>query len=183
MRTLRVWLSLLGVGLGILFGSPAAGFHEVPAVRATMLRATDLLLNLDLDAAASECRRFLAMPQGEAPGRFCLSLVTLARAEDKDDPTSDLDRFLAQAAEALAAAEAQDRATPSDAEGKLLLGLIHGSKALVDGGRKNYLAALQEIREAHRNFQEARQLDPTLVDASYGLGTLPVGAGPVTVAL
>jgi tetratricopeptide (TPR) repeat protein len=70
----------------------------------------------------------------------------------------------------LAAAEAQERAAPTDAEAQLLLGLIHGSKALVDGGRRNYFSALQGVREAHRRFQEAQRLDPALVDALYGLG-------------
>jgi tetratricopeptide (TPR) repeat protein len=135
-----------------------------------MLAASELLLNLELDAAAAECRRLLALPQGEPTGRFCLSLVTLTRAEDQDDPTRELDRFLVQADEALASAEAQERADPADAETQLLLGLIHGSKALVDGGRRSYFSALQGVREAHRRFQEARQLDPTLVDALYGLG-------------
>lgn len=149
---------------------PAAASHHAPAVRAGMLAASELLLNLELDAAAAECRRMLALPQGEAAGRFCLSLVTLTRAEDQDDPTRELDRFLAQADDALAAAEAQERAAPTDAETQLLLGLIHGSKALVDGGRRNYFSALQGVREAHRRFQEAQRLDPALVDALYGLG-------------
>jgi tetratricopeptide (TPR) repeat protein len=156
---------------------PAAAFHDAPAVRAGMLRASDLLLNLDTDAAATECRRLLSTPEGEALGRFCLSLVTLTRAEDQDDPTADLDRFLTEAAEALTAAEAQERAAPSDAQVKLLLGLIHGSKAIVNGGRKNYLAALHGVRAAHRCFQEALQFDPNLVDASYGLGLYHVAMG------
>ena len=156
---------------------PAAAFHDAPAVRAGMLRASDLLLNLEMDAAVNECRRLLSMPQGEALGRFCLSVVTLTSAEDQDEPAKDLDRFLEQASEALAAAEAQERAAPSDAEVKLLLGLIHGSKAIVDGGRKNYLTALQGVREAHRYFDEARKLDPTLVDASYGLGLYHLAMG------
>ena len=59
---------------------------------------------------------------------------------------------------------------PTDAETQLLLGLIHGSKALVEGGRRNYFSALQGVREAHRRFQEAQRLDPALVDALYGLG-------------
>jgi tetratricopeptide (TPR) repeat protein len=154
-----------------------SAFHTAPAVQASMLRASDLLLNLEPDAAEPECRRLLTMPQGEALGRFCLSLVTLARAEDKDDPAPLLDRFLEQATEALAAAEAQERAVPSDAETKLLLGMIHGSKAIVDGGRGNYLAALQGVREAHSRFQEVRRLDPALVDALYGLGLYHVALG------
>jgi tetratricopeptide (TPR) repeat protein len=173
---LRACLLSLVVGVCGLFTS-AAGFHDAPAVRAGMLRASDLLLNLELDAAAAECRRLLALPQGEAAGRFCLSVVTLTGAEDKDDPAPDLDRFLEQAAEALTVAEAQERAAPTDAEAKLLLGLIHGSKALVDGGRKNYLAALQGVREAHRRFQEVERLDPTVVDASYGLGLYHIALG------
>jgi tetratricopeptide (TPR) repeat protein len=160
----------VGLGCCVFAAAPAAAFHDAAAVRAGMLRASDLLLNLDTDAAATECRQLLTVPQGEALGRFCLSLVTLTRAEDEDEPAKDLDRFLVQAGEALAAAEAQERAGPSDADVKLLLGLIHGSKAIVDGGRKNYLAALQGVRDAHRYFQEAQRLDPALVDASYGLG-------------
>jgi tetratricopeptide (TPR) repeat protein len=155
---------------GALLAPPAAASYHAPAVRAGMLAANELLLNLELDAAAAECRRMQALPQGEAAGRFCQSLVTLTRAEDQDDPTRDLDRFLAQADDALAAAEAQERAAPTDAETQLLLGLIHGSKALVDGGRRNYFSALQGVREAHRRFQEAQRLDPALVDALYGLG-------------
>jgi len=177
MRKLQVLLLASALGLAVLAPSPAIGFHDASGVRARMLRASDLLLNLDLDAAATECQRLLELPQGEALGRFCLSLVTLTRAEDADDPTPLLDRFLEQAADALAAAEAQERAAPSDAEVKLLLGLIHGNKALVDGGRKNYLTALQGVREAHRLFQEAQQLDPTLVDALYGLGLYHVAMG------
>ena len=167
MRLCRV--ALLGIALSILIVPSALAFHEA-AVRAGMLRASDLLLNLEPDAAEATCRSLLTIPQGEAAGRFCLSLVTLTRAEDKDDPAPDLDRFLEQTTEALAAAEAQERAAPADAEVKLLLGLIHGSKALVDGERRNYLSALQAVREAHREFREALRLDPKLVDASYGLG-------------
>lgn len=166
-----------GLAWCLLAAMPAAGFHTEPSLREGMLRASDLLLNLDTDAAAAECRRLLTVPQGEALGRFCLSLVTLTRAEDQDEPARDLDRFLEQAGEALAAAEAQERAAPSDAEVKLLLGLIHGSKAIVDGGRKNYLAALNGVREAHRYFEEAQQLDPPLVDASYGLGLYHLALG------
>jgi len=177
MRVLRKAILCAGLGWCVFAALPAAAFHDAPAVRAGMLRASDLLLNLETDAAATECRRLLSMPQGEALGRFCLSLVTLTRAEDEDEPTKVLDRFLEQASEALAAAEVQERAAPSDAEVKLLLGLIHGSKAIADGGRKNYLTALQGVREAHRYFDEARKLDPTLVDASYGLGLYHLAMG------
>ena len=177
MRVLRKAILCAGLGWCVFAALPAAAFHAAPAVRAGMLRASDLLLNLEMDAAVNECRRLLSMPQGEALGRFCLSVVTLTSAEDQDEPAKDLDRFLEQASEALAAAEAQERAAPSDAEVKLLLGLIHGSKAIVDGGRKNYLTALQGVREAHRYFDEAQKLDPTLVDASYGLGLYHLAMG------
>jgi tetratricopeptide (TPR) repeat protein len=170
MGVLAKAILCVGVAGCVLAAVPAAGFDTAPSLRGGMLKASDLLLNLDADGAATECRRLLSMPQGEALGRFCLSLVTLTHAEDQDTPARDLDRFLEQARQARAAAEAQERAAPSDAEVKLLLGLIHGSKAMVDGGRKHYLAALHGVREAHRYFEEAQQLDPTLVDASYGLG-------------
>ena len=170
-------VAFLSIGAWLLVASQAAAFHEAPAVRAGMLRASDQMLNLDLDAAEATCRDLLTISQGEAAGRFCLSLVTLTRAEDMDDPVPAMDRFLEQTAGALAAGEALERTAPSDAEVKLLLGLIHGSKALVDGERRNYLSALQGVREAHRYFQEALQLDPTLVDASYGLGLYNLAMG------
>ncbi len=139
-------------------------------MRAGMLKAGDLMLNLDANGAEEECQRLLALPGGEAAGRFCQAMVTLTRAEDMDDPTPELNRFLTQVGTAIAAAEALERSQPNDAEVMLLLGLAEGSKALVDGGQKNYLAALQAIREAHRRFEEALKLDPNLVDAYYGLG-------------
>ena len=148
-----------------------------------MLKATDLMLNLDADAAEEECRGLLALPRGEAPGRFCLAMVTLTRAEDKDDPAPELDRFLTQVGAAISAAEALERSQPTDAEVKLLLGLAQGSKALVDGGRKNYLAAFQAIRESHRRFEEALQLDPNLVDAYYGLGVYNYALGRLPALL
>ncbi len=175
MRLCRV--ALLGIALSILIVPSALAFHEAAAVRSEVLRASDLLLNLEPDAAEATCRSLLTVPEGEAAGRFCLSLVTLTRAEDKDNPAPDLDRFLEQTTEALAAAEAQERAAPADAEVKLLLGMIHGSKALVDGERRNYLSALQAVREAHREFREALRLDPNLVDAAYGLGLYHLALG------
>jgi len=171
----RVVLPTIGVWL--LLASQAMAFHDEAPVRAGMLRASDQILNMDLDPAEETCRDLLTVPQGEAAGHFCLGLVALARAEDKDDPAPEMNRFLEQATAALAAGESLERLAPSDAEVKLLLGLIHGSKALVDGERRNYLSALQDVREAHRLFQEALQLDASLVDASYGLGLYNLAMG------
>lgn len=148
-----------------------------------MLRASNLMLNLDADAAEEECQHLLALPEGEAAGRFCLAMVTLTRSEDEDDPTSELSRFLPQVRSAISAAEALERSQPTDAEVKLLLGLAEGSKALVDGGQKNYLAALQAIRQAHRRFGEALQLDPNLVDAYYGIGLYNYSLGHLPALL
>ncbi|HYL80696.1 MAG TPA: hypothetical protein VEU07_07785, partial [Candidatus Acidoferrum sp.] len=160
MRVVRITL-LVVLGLGLVAaGAPA--FDKASGVPEAMLRATDLILNRDADGAEAECRRLLLLPQGEAPGRFCLGLVTLTRAEDVDDPTPDLDRFLTQATEAIAAGESLERSRPADAELTLLLGLAQGTKALVDGTRQNYLAAFQALREAQRRFQEALRLDPGL---------------------
>lgn len=176
------WILFLTVSF-CLAASRASAFHTAPEVRAGMLKATDLMLNLDADAAEGECQRLLALPEGEVAGRFCLAMVTLTRAEDKDDPAPELDRFLAQAGTAISAAEALERSQPTDAEVKLLLGLAQGSKALVDGGRKNYLSAFQAIREAHRRFEEALQLDPNLIDAYYGLGVYNYALGRLPALL
>lgn len=180
---LRRGLALLLPVAFCLVASEASAFHDAPEVRARMLSATDLLLNLDADAAEAECQRLLALPRGEAAGRFCLALVTLTRAEDRDDPTPELDRFLGQVGDAIAAAETLERSRPADAEVKLLLGLAHGSKALVDGGRKNYLGAWKSLREAHRRFEEALRLDPDLTDAYYGLGLYNYSLGRLPALL
>ena len=176
------WILFLTVSF-CLAASRVSAFHTALEVRASMLRATDLMLNLDADAAEGECRHVLTLAQGEAAGRFCLAMVTLTRTEDKDDPAPDLDRFLVQMGEAISTAEVLERSQPTDAEVKLLLGLAQGSKALADGGRKNYLAAFQAIREAHRRFEEALRLDPNLIDAYYGLGVYNYALGRLPALL
>ncbi len=180
---LRRLVCLLALASLALVASPSPAFPIAPEVRAGMLRVTDLLLNREVVAAEAECRRLLTLSEGEAAGKYCLGLVTLTRAEDKDDPSPELDRFLTQAGEAVAAAEALERSQPTDAEVKLLLGLAHGNKALVDGGRKNYLAALTSLREAHRRFEEALKLDPNLADAYYGIGLYNYALGRLPALL
>ena len=142
---IRCRIILLAVSF-CLAASTASASHTAPEVRAGMINATDLMLNLDADAAEKECQDLLAHPQGEAVGRFCLAMVTLTRTEDLDDPAPALDRFLPQVQSAIAAAEALERSQPTDAEVKLLLGLAQGSKALVDGDRKSYLAAFRFLK-------------------------------------
>lgn len=180
MRIVRITLPVVFL---CLVASGAFAFQNASGVHEAMLRATDLILDRDVDAAEAECQRLLRLPQGEAPGRFCLGLVTLTRAEDADDPTPDLERFLTQATEAIAAGESLERSQPADAEVKLLLGLVQGTKALVDGTRKNYVAAFQALRETQRRFQEALQLDPNLVDAHYGIGLYQYSLGHLPVLL
>jgi len=180
---------LLAVGL-LLLTSPVAAFHDAPGVRAGMQRATDLLLNLDLAAAQAECRRLLALPQGEAAGRFCLALVALAEAEDAEDPTPELERARALVEETIQAGQTLESARPGDAELKLLLGLAHGSRAILEGERHRYLEAVRALRLAHGGFQDALKLDPRLLDAYYGLGLyhysladLPALLRPLVAAL
>ncbi len=180
---LRRLLGLFVLASLALIASPSAAFHTAPEVRAGIQRVTDLLLNRDVEAAEAECHSLLVLSEGEAAGKFCLGLVTLTRAENKDDPTPDLDRFLTQVAEAISAAEALERSQPADAEVKLLVGLTHGYKALVDGGQKNYLAAFTSLREAHRRFEESVRLEPKLVDAYYGIGLYNYALGRLPVLL
>jgi tetratricopeptide (TPR) repeat protein len=173
-----------------LLAAPADAFHGVPAVREGMLRATDLLLDLDFEAAEVACRQLLALPQGEAPGRFCLGLAAAGRAEQQDQPGPHVDRFRQLLEETVRAAEQLAATQPSDAEVRLLLGLAHGSRAVVEGERHHYLEAVRALREAHRQFEEALRLDPRLADAYYGLGLykysaahLPVLVRPLVAAV
>lgn len=169
---------LLGLVIG-LSGFGAFASDIAPAVRSGLLRATEALLNRSLEAAEAECRALSAHADGQGPGHFCLAMVTSARAEDRDDPTADLDRFLVQIGEAIAATEPLERRYPRQAEVKLLLGLEYGSKALADGERRRYLEAYRALRESHQRFREALRLNPDLVDAYYGIGLYEYGLGRV----
>jgi tetratricopeptide (TPR) repeat protein len=161
----------------------AVAFHQAPVIREALVRAGDQLLNQDLAGADATCRILLAHPSGTAAGRFCLGLIIATRAESADDPAPDQRRFLDEAAAAQEAAEAMERATPQDPEIKLLLGSILGGKAMVHSGRGNYLAALGELKDAHRYFEDARRLDPDLVDAGYGLGLYQIALGDLPALL
>lgn len=180
---MRAVSALLGALLWWCCAGGAAAFENAPAVRAGMLRASDLILNLDLDQAARACDRLAVERNGEAAGLFCHGLVTLTRADQVDDPAPDRDRFLEQARDALRAAESLDRTQPADAEVKLLLGLIQGSQALAEAARKEYLAAWQDLRGAHQRFSEALALDPELVDAAYGMGLYNYALGHLPALL
>lgn len=167
MLVVRILATALLLGL---VPSPAGAFHDSPGVRAGMLRATDLILNLDLELARAECHKLLALPKGEAAGRFCLALVAVAWSEEKDDPAPELARFRRELPGAVAAAEALAAAEPGDADVRLLLGLVHGTRAIVEGESHRYLEAVRAVRQAHHEFGEALRLDPGMVDAYYGLG-------------
>ncbi len=172
------WKAALGLLIGVsLAGGPVCAQDPAPAIRATMGVAGDLLLNLDADRAEVECSRLLALPEGEAAGRFCLGVTALTRAGEMDDPDPDLDRFLDQVARAIAAGQRLEQTRPADPEVKLLLGLSHGSQALVQSGRGHYVAAWQALRDGLRCFQEALALDPSLTDAYYGIGLYDYALG------
>lgn len=169
---------LLGLVVGLsAFGALAS--DVAPALRSGLFRATEAILNRSLEAAEAECQALFAHADGQGPGHFCRAMVTLARAEDRDDPTADLDRFRGQIGEAIAATERLEQSYPQQADVKLLLGLAYGSKALADGERRSYLDAYRALREAHRRFQEALRLQPSLVDAYYGIGLYEYGLGRV----
>ena len=166
-----------------LLTSSAFALQAAPEVRVGLLKANDLLLNREAEKAEEVCQHIVALPQGVAPGQLCLALVKLARAKDMDDPVLVLDQFLAQVTNAIKTAEAIEGSQPADAELNLLLGVAYGSKAMVEGGRKNYFAVWREIREAHRRFKQALQLDPKLVDAYYGLGQYNYALGRLPTLL
>ncbi len=168
---------LLSFSLWLALAARADAFHQAPVIRDALVRAGDQLLNQDLTGAEATCRILLEHPSGTAAGRFCLGLVIATHAENADDPAPDQRRFLEEASAAQQAAEAMERATPLDPDVKLLLGSILGGKAMIHSGRGSYLAALGEIKDAHRYFEEARRLDPSLVDAGYGLGLYQIALG------
>jgi tetratricopeptide (TPR) repeat protein len=172
------WMLLLGLVAGTAVCS-ASTPPLAPVVRSGLLRATDAILNRDLEAADAACRGLAAPALPRGPDRFCEAMASLARAEDRDDPAAELERFRARIAEAIGGIGALERDRPDSAEVKLLLGLAYGSKALADGERKSYLDAAGALREAHRRFQEALRLQPSLLDAYYGIGLYEYGLSRV----
>ena len=180
-----MWIRTLPAALSIWLALtiPAVAFHRTPAIQEALVRAGDQLLNQDLAGADATCLSLLAQSEGVAAGHFCRALMHATRAESADDPALDQQRFLDDASAAQAAAEQMQRAAPSDPEIKLLLGSVVGGKAMVHGARGEYFTALGEVKDAHRYFEDARRLDPGLVDAGYGLALYQIAIGDLPAFL
>ncbi len=171
MKRRAVLLGLLLSGLGI---PAAAGPTPEEIIRAGTAR----LLDKDLTGAE---RAFANLAEG--PAAFTLpffrGLLTLARAENAEDPAPALDAFLEEAAPTFEDGEAAREARPEDARLHLFLGMAWGTRAMVEGARGYYLPAYRSLRRALERFQQARALDPALADADYGLGLYQVSVAAV----
>lgn len=159
---------ILCVGLA---ASP--GYAALDArLQSALLAGADLMLNKDLDEAEVAFREAARLPEGELPAAYYQATLILSRAEDKEEEevARDMDLFLNRMAEVIARAEKLHETRPKDADLALLLGAAWGSKAFVDGLRKNYLASLRGLRSSRKYLEEALALDPGLTDAYYWLG-------------
>lgn len=155
----------------------------VPAAAAPsfeeMIRAGTARL-LDRDLAGAE-RAFADLAEGPAAFThpFFRGLVTLARAEQAEDPAPVFDAFLEEAAPAFEAAEAAREARPRDARLHLFLGMAWGTRAMVENARGHPLSAIRSLRKALEGFREAKALEPDLADSDYGLGLYAVAVAEV----
>ncbi|MBI3988075.1 MAG: DUF3808 domain-containing protein [candidate division NC10 bacterium] len=154
--------------MGLSLPGEADHFH--PPARSSILAAIDHLLNQDPDAAEGECRRLEGLDTSGLLASFCASYVLLTRAEEKDDPTEDLERFRKEIGDIIEKLEKALEKAPKDADLLFLTGMAWGYKALADGVLKNYFSAYKGLKNSYNFFQETLKVDPHYYDAYHGLG-------------
>ena len=171
MRGLR-GSSGVAIGLTLLLWAgrcPAAVWGD-PRTLELVLAGTDHLLNLDYDEAEQALSRLGDFDATGLLGPFYRAFVKLARVEDREATREELDAFLATMSRITVTAEEQLKQTPHDPDLLLFLGMVWGSKAMIDGVRGNYLSAYEGIRRTKRYLDACLQHQPTRYDAYYGLG-------------
>ncbi len=167
----RVSIVVLLVGaFGMGLASSGEAHHLHPPVQASILSTIDHLLNQDPDAAEAECHRLESLDRSGLLFPFCTAYVLLARADDKEDPTADLEQFRQRMSGVIERLEKAQEKGPKDPDLLFLAGMAWGYKALADGVLKNYFSAYKGLRNAYNLLQETLRVDPRYYDAYYGLG-------------
>ncbi len=169
----------LFVGVVLLFLlHPAEGwgaFQLTVEARRHIVSGIDHMANLDYSEARAAFGRLKNFPGGDLLIPFLEGLVAMDQTiqddwEDEETIDEVLDRFLDRMGPVLTRGEALLEKAPDNADLLLALGIMHGTKAVVDRTRKNYFAAYHGIRESHRLLTRTLEVDGSRVDALWALG-------------
>jgi len=135
-----------------------------------VVAGTDHLLNLDYGEAERAFARVGDVDPSGLVSPFYLAYVQLMRIQDREPTRDELDAFLEAMGAIASKADAVLARHPDDPDLLLLLGMVWGSKAMVDGLRGHYLSAYEGIRRTKQYLDLSVQRDPAGYDAYYGLG-------------
>lgn len=172
MRRLLVGLFLL------LLLCPAEGwgaFQLTEEASRHIVSGIDHMANLDYAEARGAFGRLRNLPEGDLILPFLEGIVEMDQSiqedwEDEEQIEEVLDRFLTRMEPVLTRGEELLEKTPNNADLLLALGIMHGTKAVVDRTRNNYLAAYRGIRESHKLLTHTLEVNGNQVDALWALG-------------
>jgi len=166
MATVRVGVTLLALA----WPAVAAALTIPPVVERQILEVTDRILNLDLDLAEGEVNRIPEAEGGGAIVPFYRAMVWIGRSEERQDPKPDWERALGDLNVALDRSDRLIERGDNSPLALVLTGAIHGARAMLNGGLKNYLAAYRGILKAQEFYARALEKDPQVADAAFGIG-------------
>ena len=163
--SVSVWLALL-----LWPGLSPAGLWRDPKVMELVVAGTDRLLNLDYQEAERSFSRLGDLDSTGLLVPFYHAFVKLMRIEDREAAREEMDTFLTTMGSITVRAEERLAQTPDDPDLLLFLGMVWGSKSMIDGVRGNYLSAYEGIKRTRRYLDLCLQHSPIRHDAYYGLG-------------
>lgn len=164
-------LAVAALAVALVAQPPAGATRLQPGLTAadTVARAYDTILDADFDAVPAT----LARTCPPAPAVACLGLRALATwwaiQLDPLDRSRD-ERFSTEVAAALAEAEAWTTREPGRAEAWFYLGAALGVRGQWRILRGERLAAARDGKRIKDALDQALTLDPTMADASFGIG-------------
>jgi tetratricopeptide (TPR) repeat protein len=134
-----------------------------------LVKAYDLILEARFDDAAEQLES--ACPPAPQPACDVIAAVNdYWRLLLNPGDTSRDAALLARINVAIGSAEAWAARDPKRAEAWFYLGGAYGTRVLLRGLRRQYLAAARDGKRIHDSLQLAISLDPSLSDAYFGLG-------------
>ncbi|MEE9171538.1 MAG: tetratricopeptide repeat protein [candidate division NC10 bacterium] len=150
-------------------------FQLTPEVTQYIVSGIDHMANLDYPEARAAFRRIKDLASGDLLYPYLEGIVEMDETiqtdwEDEEKIEEVLDQFLERMEPVVTRGEALLEATPDNPDLLLALGMIQGTKAVVDRTRNNYFASYNGIRASHRLLTRTLEVDGDCVDALWPLG-------------
>jgi hypothetical protein len=168
-------------------GRKKIAFQLTEEATQRIMSGVDHMANLDYPEARAAFRELRSLPEGELLFPFLEGIVDMDQAiqedREEDNVSDTLDRFLARMEPVLRRGESLLKETPDSADLLLALGIMRGTKAVVDRTRKNYIDAYHGIKESHRLLMRTLNEDGWRVDALWALGLYDYAVSRVPVML